>query len=365
MTEPSEVSAVVLSVGEPYARRAIESLSAQTISLRKIVLVEDVSPFSRAINEGARQVSTPFFVQVDADMVLDPNCVEILLARVRDDTGIVVGELRDALSGRAVGVKLFRTACFRGVTMPDSLSPDTDFGARLHRLGWRTEYVESADGAPGAERPALGEHRPDYTPPYTYRKFLMEGGRLRHRAARHGLFFMMGTLEQSPHPLAALAQLALGHGFFLRSRRDELKPSTDDPRATWLATILAADSRQPGVADTLLPVERHARLRDVFGRFLAAGEELAKHQAGGTVRDVFAGLSGSRRNWRALVAKVALGHGLLLDEAGRVHLARDVGAFRRFMVLSLGSHSSLWDHLRARALHLAAARHRSRSFVAW
>lgn len=365
MIGPSEVSAVVLSVGEPYAQRAVESLSAQTIPLQKIVVVEHVSPFSRAINEGARQVSTPFFVQVDADMMLDPNCVEILLGHVQNDTGIVVGELRDALSGRIVGVKLFRTECFRRVTMPDSLSPDTDFGARLQRLGWRTEYVESTDRAPGAERPALGEHRPDYTPPYTYRKFLMEGGRLRHRAARHGLLFRMGTLEQSVHPLAMLAQLALGHGFFLRSSREELRPSPDDPRADWLVALLAADGRQTGMIDTLLPVECHARLRDVFERFLAAGQGFAQHRAGATVREVFAGLSDARRNSRALVARVALGHGLLMDAEDRAHLARDARAFRRFMVFSLGSRSNLWDGLRARALHLATVRRRSPSIVPW
>lgn len=365
MTGPSEVSAVVLSVGETYAQRAVESLSAQTIPPQEIVVVEHVSPFSRAINEGARQIGTPFFVQVDADMILDPNCVETLLGTVRDDTGIVVGELRDALSGRAVGVKLFRTECFRRVAMPDSLSPDTDFGARLNRLGWRTEYVESTDRAPGAERPALGEHRPDYTPFYTYRKFLMEGGRLRHRAARDGLFFRMGRLEQSVHPLATLAQLALGHGFFLRSGRDELRPSADDPHADGLVALLEADGRETGVTDTLLPAERHARLRDVFERFLEAGQRLARHRAGATVREVFAGLSGAHLTRRALVAKVALGHGLLMDAEDRMHLESDVRAFRRFMVFSLGSRSTFWDGLRARAQHLAAARHRSPSAVPW
>lgn len=362
----SEVSAVVLSVGEPYTQRAIDSLAAQTVPIQNVILVEkNVSPFFRAINEGARQVRTRFFVQVDADMVLDPNCVEVLLGGVRADTGIMVAELRDPLEGHVVGIKLFRTECFRHAAMPNSISPDTDFGAILQRLGWRTEYVQAAGIDPSAVAPALGEHRPDYTPSYTYRKMLLEGSRLRHRAARHGLFWRMGKIEQSVHPLTVLAQVTLGHGFFVPFKRDELKPPTHDARAEWLVTCLNADARADGVAVGLFPLNRHARLREIFRRFLQVGQGLAQAEAGATFREIFDGLSGTRRDWRALVAKVALGHGLLMDDDDRARLKCDERAFRKFMVFSIGSRTSAWDQLRARMSYLATARQRPRAFVPW
>ena len=359
MSPRPEISAVVLSVGEPYAQRALDSLAAQTIPLRKVVLVENVSPFSRALNEGVRQVETPFFVQVNADMILDPRCVETLLDFAEDDAGIVVAELRDALAGTTVGVKLFRTACFQREGMRDSLAQDTDFVRRLERQGWRTVYVTSADG----ERPTLGEHRPDYTAAYAFRKHVVEGARLRHRAARHGLFWRMGVLEVSSHPMALLAQLALGHGFFFRSDRDELRPSAEDPRARWLAALLAGE----GQCDDppLLPLDRYARLRDVFDRFLAAGQSLGRANAGATVRQVFGGLAGARRNWRALVAKVALGHGLLMNDEDRRRLEQDRQAFGRFMVFSLGSRSTAWDAMRARVQHVVTSRRRPPSIPPW
>jgi hypothetical protein len=362
----SEVSAVVLSVGEPYTQRAIDSLAAQTVRLQDIIVIENVSPFFRAINDGARQVRTPFFVQVDADMILDPNCVEVLLGRVRADSGIVVAELRDPLSGPTVGVKLFRTECFRLATMPDSLAQDTDFGAMLRRRGWHTHFVEE----PGSERSAqatLGEHRPEYTPTYTYRKFLVEGARLRHRAARHGLFSRMGTLERSVHPRAVLAQLALGHGFFLRSRRDELRVVPRDPRGEWLAAWLEAPAPTLPVSieDGLLPLSRHRRLRDVFGRFREAGHGLAGTTTGAACAALVAGLSGARRDSRALVAKVALGHGLLMEAEDHAHLAGDERAFKNFMLFSLGSRSRAWDVVVARAGYLLAARRRPHAFVPW
>jgi hypothetical protein len=347
----NEVTAVVLSVGERYTARAIESLAAQTLPLREIITVEHVSPFFRAINEGARRVSTPFFVQVDADMILDPRCVEVLLGEMRADAGIVVGELRDALFGQVVGIKMFRTECFRRAAMPDSISPDTDFGARLRRQGWQTAYI----GEAGDNRPALGEHRPDYSPSYTYRKLLLEGGRLRHRGVRHGLFWIVDRLEQSTHPMAVLAQIALAHGFFLRSERDELKPPADDARAEWLHVFLRAEGRLDAGAASLPAPGANTRLREVFRRYVAAGKSLKEAGAGATFGEVFAGLSGTGRDAHPLVAKVALGHGLLMDQRDRAGLMDDERAFRDFMLFGIGRRASAWDHLRARVRHLAGS----------
>jgi len=143
----SDVSAVVLSIGEPYTRRAVDSLASQTMPPEDVIVVEHVSPFCRAVNDGARRVRTPFFVQVDADMILDPGCIEVLRRHVRSDTGVVVGALRDSLAGQAIGVKLFRTECFQRLEMPDSISPDTDFGEMLPRHGWHVHHVAGNAGA--------------------------------------------------------------------------------------------------------------------------------------------------------------------------------------------------------------------------
>ena len=81
----SAVTGMVLSIGEPSTTRAIESLKAQTIPCEDIVLVENVSPFHEAMNAGIARVSTPLFIQCDADMIADPDCVETLLRSFRDD----------------------------------------------------------------------------------------------------------------------------------------------------------------------------------------------------------------------------------------------------------------------------------------
>jgi hypothetical protein len=351
-----EVSAVVLSVGEPFTQRAIDSLATQSVPLRDVIVIEHMSPFFRAINEGARRVRTPFFVQVDADMVLDPTCVEVLCRHMRDDVGIAVAELRDPLFGQTVGIKLFRTACFGDVPMGDSIAQDTDFVAALQRAGWRTVYVEQPGGDSAKPRPTLGEHRPDYTPSYTYRKMQLEGARLRHRASAHGLFWRMGTLEPSEHPLATLAQLALGRGVFLGLERDELKPPAHDPRADALMAFLSSAGRADDVAEGLLPLTRHGRLRDLFRCFVEAGGALGQADAGATFRDTFAALSGARRDARALVAKMALAQGLLASDEDRARRLRNERLCRDFVIFSLGSRATPSDRLRARARHLLRPR---------
>lgn len=361
----SDVSAVVLTIGESFMPRALASIACQTLPPRDVLVIENVSPFFRAMNEAARRVQTPFFVQVDSDMILDPTCVEALRAEVVEDTGIAVGELRDPLLGQVVGVKLFRTQCFRQAAFRDSITPDTDFGAEIGRMGWKTLYVGLLDGETGGLPRTFGEHRPDYTPAYTYRKHLVEGCRLRYRGARWGLRWRFGRLEESRHPLARLAQIALAHGFFLPAENDQLTPWAGDPDAERLVALLGSDLRSDDAGDGPFPLDRHARLRDVFRRFALAGHTLARADAGATLRDTFAAISGAQHGWRGLVAKIALGHGILSPELDEESLAAEERVLGAFVTLGIGRRVGLWQHLRARAALEVKRVWRPREAIRW
>jgi hypothetical protein len=58
----NDVSAAVLSTGERTTQDAIASLHRQTMPVRDIIMVRDVAPFHKALNAGAAQVKTPFFI---------------------------------------------------------------------------------------------------------------------------------------------------------------------------------------------------------------------------------------------------------------------------------------------------------------
>lgn len=344
----SDVSAAFLTIGEPTAERAMASIEAQSLAAREIVTVENVSPFYRALNEAALSISAPYFVQVDADMILDPGCFAELRAAVRPDTGIVVGELRDAMIGQVVGVKLFRTACFKVSKLHDSISMDTDFVLSIRRHGWKAEYVGRASGPHHMTR-TLGEHRPDYTPAYTYRKYILEGGRLRYRGAQGGLRWRIGRLESSDHEFALLGLIALAHGFFRAGDRDGLTPMDDGVSATPVTELLESSVRCEESGTGLSASIREGRMREVFRRFLAAGHLAASAKAGATVRGTLNALSAAGDNWRCTVAKLAFAHGVLSAGDTEAELAADEETLRRFLTVDARQHATAWERALGRA----------------
>lgn len=325
----SDVSAVVLTLGEPGTEEALASLRRQTVPPAEVIVVRGVSPFHEAINAGARQVATPFFVQVDSDMVLDPDCLAELRRLARPDSGIVVGQLRDPLIGRVVGIKLFRTAPFRERLMRDTISPDTDLGNALRRKGWETMYVgRPPEHDPEAWR-TYGEHRPGYAPEYTFAKYLLEGRRYRYRQNPDGIRWHFGRLEASHHPSADLAQIALANGIFLESERDLLGREAPDESYQRLAPFLAAPDQAP--PDDSPDPDAGAPLRACFARYHRRGSELfhAGHSAG--FRRLLAGLIGCHKNDAALVAKVGLCRGLLASGTDEAAVDADFSLLREFL----------------------------------
>lgn len=232
------ITAVVLSVGEPTLESALECLRQQRLPVDDIILIENVSPFHVAFNEGARRVATPYFVQVDADMLLDPDCTATLWSDMGSDVGLSVGLLRDALVGEVIGVKLHRTECVRQVALQNSISPDTDFVDAIAMHGWKTIFAGKMRFGNGAQR-TLGEHRPDYSARYTYRKYLMEGERYRYRGAIGGMRSHLRNLEQSAHPSAPIARIAMARGFFKTSNADLLGRGAGDDEYGIVAAFLA------------------------------------------------------------------------------------------------------------------------------
>src|SRR5688572_27393249 len=87
----ASLSAVVLSIGEPYTDRAIASVERQSLAPRQVLVVRHQIPFHKALNFGAAQVTGEYFVQVDADMILDSDCFEKLHACMEKNVGLAVG----------------------------------------------------------------------------------------------------------------------------------------------------------------------------------------------------------------------------------------------------------------------------------
>jgi cellulose synthase/poly-beta-1,6-N-acetylglucosamine synthase-like glycosyltransferase len=217
------VTGLVFSIGEKTTSRAMAGLRNQTVACKDIVVVNDVSPFYKAMNTGIAKIKTPFFVQCDADMILDPDCIETMLKFIRKDVGVVIAFLKDPLLGKIQAVKMFRTACFKAAGFSNHVSPDTDFISRLKKRGWRYVFAGRRQRRFHHAADVLGEHRPEYTPQYTFEKFRLMGARMRNRGVFQELMDSLQRLNKSPHPMAPVAMIGLCRGIFSGIEKDGLK----------------------------------------------------------------------------------------------------------------------------------------------
>ena len=304
----SDVSAVVLTIGEATTQRAIESLHRQTLRPHEIIVVSNVRPFYNALNTGAAKVRTPFFIQVDADMILDPSCIEQLRQGVRPNSGIIFGHLRDALIEEVVGVKLFRTECFDAVGMPDSISPDTDFGRKIAAAGWKTvELGKPLFGTKAERRATMGEHCPSYTVPYTYAKHRLEGRRYRYRHRLSAIRWHFDRLEASKHPVALVAQIALSQGIFIDADRDLTGCVHGAEEFAALEWFLRGSTKP---ISKLSRIPLNSASADIFRLSYRIGGDLFRAADPETFALMLGGLH-TRHDDRAWIAKIGLCRGLL------------------------------------------------------
>jgi len=219
-----DVTGLVLTVGEKTTEEAIKRLREQTVPCQEIIVVQNVTPFHKAINRGISQVKTSFFLQCDADMLLDPDCVETMLKFIRDDVAVLIGYLSDELLGTVQAVKMFKTECVKKVGFVNSISPDTHCINLLSKMGWKFVFVNRGEEKYGHAPDVLGTHKPEYAPLYTFEKFKLEGSRIRYRGVSQEFISCLEKLKDSKHPMALIALIGLCHGLFMEERQDRLRP---------------------------------------------------------------------------------------------------------------------------------------------
>jgi Glycosyl transferase family 2 len=318
----SDVTAVVLSLGEPYTDRALSSLRRQTVPPAEVIMVSgEVRPFHRAINTGAERARTPFFVQVDADMILDPSCLEEMRAAMSDDAGMIAGQLRDPLLGPILGVRLYRRGCFRDVAVPNSIAPISAFERELERRGWSWLCALRPANGRATRGHSFGEHRPDYNVRYTFAKFTLGGARNRYRKSGDRLRSVFDRLRGSPHPAAPVARIATAHGIFARDWTDQLGRPESDAELNGFAEFLQSSGAQPSASETIAKALR-GDLRTAFGTSVAVGIALRKRDAYPTVLECMEMLS-MQCEEVAWVATIGLCHGLFLERAAFDRIEED------------------------------------------
>lgn len=315
----NDVTAVVLSIGEKTTQRAIDSLKNQTLKPGEIILIENISPSYRAGNIGASRVKTEFLVMVGSDFILDNDCIEKLRRCMKDGVGIVTGHLTDALIGRTVGVRMYRKICFDIAKNTDSVSPDTDFRESIYKKGWKIIYaLKYNDGKQKYLWHTFGSHKPVYTRLYTFSKFRIEGRRYRYWNNLKGMIWKFSRLNQSRHPMKFVAQIAMGHGFFMKHENDLLNKFVEDEESLFLKDFIKT-KEFTNIKPDINIYDTKIGYYNIFDYYYKLGHQLRNSYSYLNFKEVLGELAKSE-NIKSLVARLGLCHGIFAE----VYLTDDV-----------------------------------------
>ena len=135
-----ELTVFVITVGDEKNYAAcIENLKAQTCTF-KLIEIRNVAPMEAAFQQMLDQCETPYFVQVDEDMLLKPWAIAKLYQDITADdpkVGIWAQTLFDRHIGTGIlGVKIYRHSVIKAYPFTSSFSCEMEQVARMQEDGF-------------------------------------------------------------------------------------------------------------------------------------------------------------------------------------------------------------------------------------
>jgi hypothetical protein len=183
-----EVTVFLTTVGASTFDAALASVKAQDCSF-SLSIIECVAPLSAALQQMIEECRTPYYVQVDEDMVLEPSAVRVLHEAIREtrgDVAVVVGYLWDTHLDAAIqGIKIFRHEVaerfpwsrFPQVVQRNRAMEEEGFSLlplsrQTTAEPWKAAWIPSTDVRRVG---TLGRHDPAWTPATLYERYYLLG----------------------------------------------------------------------------------------------------------------------------------------------------------------------------------------------
>ncbi len=201
----------VLTVDDPAFPSCKAGLEAQQGASFVLEFIRNVSPFSAAAQKMITDCATEFFIQVDEDMILQPDAVatmEAAMRRAPDDVGMICFHLHDDDRGRTIqGVKIYRTALMKGLAFQDVKASEMDLLEQMGRHG--IKWILHPD--------VVGRHGTAYTPETIYRRYktMYEKDIRQWNTLTADIRRKADQFRASGDPLALFALLGAAHGIVL------------------------------------------------------------------------------------------------------------------------------------------------------
>lgn len=199
MNLSDQLTVFLISSGEPdyeTAKRALLGQDCQFI----LKEVKNVAPMNAAFQTMLDTCTTPYFIQVDADMVLEPWAIRRMYEETQRESiqhGVSLRPMNRVamltfllydvhLCMNIYGVKIYRHEIMRRFPYQSSYSCEVDQVKRILAGGFFAIDLHEADALKPQTENTFGLHSPTWTPESIYRRYK----RLAQKWRRFGYFWM-------------------------------------------------------------------------------------------------------------------------------------------------------------------------------
>ncbi len=159
------VTVFILTVGDLVFDDCKKAIDAQNSTSFQVELIEHVHPFNAAAQEMIRRCRTPYFIQVDEDMILHPDAVgrmEQAMTQAPAEVGMICFHLYDEDRECPIqGIKIYRTELMKRLSFRDVKASEMNLLDQMGEQGIR--WILHPD--------TLGRHGTRYTPETIYRRY--------------------------------------------------------------------------------------------------------------------------------------------------------------------------------------------------
>lgn len=163
--QPFLTTVFLITVDDPAFPTCLESIRRQHTQRFILDIVRQYRPMSVALQEMLRRCRTAYAIQVDEDMILDPDAISTMEATMRtapSDVGLICFHLYDEDLGRPIqGIKIYRAELIRTLQFRDVKACEMDFLEQMAARGIRWALHEKI----------VGKHGTLYTPESIYRRY--------------------------------------------------------------------------------------------------------------------------------------------------------------------------------------------------
>ena len=186
-----KLTVFVITVGEESTPACLAALREQDVGFA-LKIIDHVAPMEAAFQQMLDTCDTPYFVQVDADMILYPQAVRILYQAIVDEpsnTMMVSYPLHDVHLDRAiVGVKIYRHDIAKQFPYQSDFSCEMGQLKQAEAAGYRyySHFKDMLDLSL-----CLGEHGTCFTPRSIFERY-------RNLMQRYRLYPFVGWLRSWP-----------------------------------------------------------------------------------------------------------------------------------------------------------------------